>query len=91
MAQLREFYKKEVIPSLTRQFVYDNPMRVPRVTKVVLNMGLGEAVADKKVVLNSHARRLIGRAPDCSKRGPICQGTGLRLDLLHNYSGRNEP
>ena len=50
MAQLREFYKKEVIPSLTRQFVYDNPMRVPRVTKVVLNMGLGEAVADKKVL-----------------------------------------
>ncbi|MBV55595.1 MAG: 50S ribosomal protein L5 [Gammaproteobacteria bacterium] len=50
MAQLREFYKKEVMPSLTRQFVYDNPMRVPRVTKVVLNMGLGEAVADKKVL-----------------------------------------
>ncbi|MCH8263852.1 MAG: 50S ribosomal protein L5 [Proteobacteria bacterium] len=50
MAQLREFYKKEVIPSLTRQFAYDNPMRVPKVTKVVLNMGLGEAVADKKVL-----------------------------------------
>ena len=50
MAQLREFYKKEVIPSLTKQFAYDNPMRVPRVTKVVLNMGLGEAVADKKVL-----------------------------------------
>lgn len=50
MAQLREFYKKEVIPSLIRQFAYDNPMRVPKVTKVVLNMGLGEAVADKKVL-----------------------------------------
>lgn len=50
MAQLREFYKKEVIPSLTRQFAYDNPMRVPKVTKVVLNMGLGEAVADKKIL-----------------------------------------
>ena len=50
MAQLREFYKKEVIPSLTKQFAYDNPMRVPKVTKVVLNMGLGEAVADKKVL-----------------------------------------
>jgi large subunit ribosomal protein L5 len=50
MAQLRDFYKKEVIPSLTQQFGYDNPMRVPKVTKVVLNMGLGEAVTDKKVL-----------------------------------------
>lgn len=50
MAQLKEFYTKEVVPALTKQFGYDNPMRVPRITKVVLNMGLGEAVADKKVL-----------------------------------------
>ncbi len=50
MAQLREFYKKEVVPTLTRQFGYTNPMQVPRVTKVVLNMGVGEAVGDKKVL-----------------------------------------
>lgn len=50
MAQLREFYKNEVVPALTEQFGYDNPMRVPKVTKIVLNMGLGEAVADKKVL-----------------------------------------
>ena len=50
MAHLREFYKKEVIPSLTKQFGYDNPMRVPKVTKVVLNMGVGEVIADKKVM-----------------------------------------
>jgi len=53
MAQLREFYKSEVIPALTQQFGYDNPMRVPRITKVVLNMGLGEAVADKKILENA--------------------------------------
>lgn len=53
MAQLKEFYRKEVIPALTKQFGYDNPMRVPKVTKVVLNMGLGEAVADKKVLENA--------------------------------------
>jgi large subunit ribosomal protein L5 len=47
---LKEKYQKEVIPALTEQFGYDNPMRVPRITKVVLNMGLGEAVADKKVL-----------------------------------------
>jgi len=53
MAQLKEFYQKEVIPVLTKQFGYDNPMRVPKVTKVVLNMGLGEAVADKKILENA--------------------------------------
>ena len=46
MAQFKEFYKKEVIPTLTKQFGYDNPMRVPKITKVVLNMGVGEAVGD---------------------------------------------
>jgi len=50
MAQYKEFYKKEVIPALTEQFGYDNPMRVPKITKVVLNMGLGEAVTDKKIL-----------------------------------------
>jgi large subunit ribosomal protein L5 len=53
MAQFREIYKKEVIPSLTKKFGYDNPMRVPKVTKVVLNMGVGEALADKKVLENA--------------------------------------
>lgn len=53
MAQLRELYKNEVIPALTEQFGYDNPMRVPKITKVVLNMGVGEALADKKVLENA--------------------------------------
>jgi large subunit ribosomal protein L5 len=53
MAQFKEIYKKEVIPALTKQFGYDNPMRVPKVTKVVLNMGLGEAVTDKKILENA--------------------------------------
>ncbi|MBT8145600.1 MAG: 50S ribosomal protein L5 [Gammaproteobacteria bacterium] len=47
---LKEKYQKEVIPALTKQFGYDNPMRVPKITKVVLNMGLSEAVADKKIL-----------------------------------------
>jgi len=50
MAQLKEFYQKEVIPALTQQFGFENPMRVPKVTKVTLNMGVGEAIADKKVL-----------------------------------------
>jgi large subunit ribosomal protein L5 len=50
MAQFRDFYKQEVVPALTEKFGYDNPMRVPKITKVVLNMGLGEAVTDKKIL-----------------------------------------
>jgi len=53
MAQLREYYQKEVAPALMQQFGFDNPMRVPKITKVVLNMGLGEAVADKKILENA--------------------------------------
>jgi large subunit ribosomal protein L5 len=50
MAQLKQFYTKEVVPALTKQFGYKNPMSVPKVTKVVLNMGVGEAVGDKKIL-----------------------------------------
>ena len=50
MAQLKAYYQKEVVPALIQQFSFDNPMRVPKITKVTLNMGLGEAVADKKIL-----------------------------------------
>ena len=41
MAQLKEYYQKEVVPALAQQLGFSNTMRVPRITKVVLNMGLG--------------------------------------------------
>ena len=50
MAQLKAYYQKEVVPALMQQFRFNNPMRVPKITKVTLNVGLGEAVADKKVL-----------------------------------------
>lgn len=53
MAQFREFYKKEVVPALTKEFGYENSMRVPKITKVVLNMGVGEALTDKKILENA--------------------------------------
>ncbi len=53
MAQLKEFYQREVVPALAKEFGFRNPMRVPKITKVVLNMGLGEAVADKKILENA--------------------------------------
>lgn len=49
MSRLEEFYKENVIKQLTEQFGYKSVMQVPRITKVTLNMGLGEAIADKKI------------------------------------------
>ena len=50
MVRLQEHYKNTVIQQLTEQFTYKSPMQVPKITKITLNMGLGEAVADKKVI-----------------------------------------
>jgi large subunit ribosomal protein L5 len=48
--RLREKYAKEVVPALMKRFGYDNPMQVPGLVKIVLNMGLGEAVANPKLI-----------------------------------------
>ncbi|HEY6569072.1 MAG TPA: 50S ribosomal protein L5 [Candidatus Limnocylindrales bacterium] len=48
--QLRERYLTEIVPALEKQFGYENPMRVPRLEKIVLNIGLGEALANAKAV-----------------------------------------
>ena len=50
MARLNDFYKAEVVPKLMEQFGYKSPMQVPKITKLTLNMGVGEAAADKKLI-----------------------------------------
>ena len=50
MARLQEDYKEKILPALMEQFGYTSVMQAPKITKITLNMGLGEAVADKKVV-----------------------------------------
>ena len=50
MSRLQSYYKETVVPQLQEQFKYDNVMDVPKVTKLTLNMGVGEAVGDKKVM-----------------------------------------
>ena len=53
MAKLHDIYRQEVIKKLTEQFGYKTVMQVPRIEKITLNMGVGEAVADKKVLKNA--------------------------------------
>ncbi|EHR40743.1 MAG: 50S ribosomal protein L5 [Alishewanella agri] len=55
MAKLHEIYKDTVVPELMKQFGYTSVMQVPRIEKITLNMGVGEAVADKKILENAVA------------------------------------
>ena len=50
MARLQGYYKDTVVPNLTEKFGYKSAMEVPKLTKITLNVGLGEAIGDKKVV-----------------------------------------
>ncbi|MBN0459663.1 50S ribosomal protein L5, partial [Pseudomonas aeruginosa] len=53
MARLKEIYRKEIAHKLKEELQLANVMEVPRVTKITLNMGLGEAVGDKKIIENA--------------------------------------
>jgi len=55
MARLQQIYREKLAPELTAKFGYTSPMQVPRLTKITLNMGVGEAVADKKILDNAVA------------------------------------
>lgn len=65
MARLSEFYKNTVVPELVKQFGYKSVMEVPRIEKITLNMGVGEAVADKKVMEHAVAdlEKIAGQKP----------------------------
>ncbi|MCG8433919.1 MAG: 50S ribosomal protein L5 [Gammaproteobacteria bacterium] len=65
MARLEQMYKEKVVKQLMEQFGYKNVMQVPRISKITLNMGLGEAVGDKKIVEHAVAdmTKIAGQKP----------------------------
>jgi large subunit ribosomal protein L5 len=67
--RLEQFYKDEVVPKLMKQFGYTNPMQVPKLVKITLNMGVGEAAANKKVLENAVAdmAKISGQKPVVTK------------------------
>ena len=67
--RLEEFYKSEVVPKLMEKFGYTNPMQVPRLTKITLNMGVGEAATNKKILENAVAdmAKIAGQKPQVTK------------------------
>src|SRR5215207_9475017 len=69
MSRLEKFYKDTVVPKLMERFAYDNVMQVPRLTKITLNMGVGEAVGNKKVLENAldDMAKIAGQKPVSTK------------------------
>ena len=69
MARLQEFYRDTVTKTLMEQFTYKSVMEVPRISKITLNMGVGEAVADKKILDNAvgDMQNIAGQKPVVTK------------------------
>ncbi len=80
MSRLNSFYKDTVVPGLVKEFGYKSVMEVPRITKITLNMGVGEAVADKKVI--EHAvgdmQKIAGQKPVVTKSRKSIAGFKIR-------------
>jgi large subunit ribosomal protein L5 len=80
MARLQQFYRETVVPKLVEQFGYKSVMEVPRIQKITLNMGVGEAVADKKVM--EHAvgdmQKIAGQKPVVTKSKKSIAGFKIR-------------
>ncbi|MBK8287145.1 MAG: 50S ribosomal protein L5 [Ahniella sp.] len=69
MTRLQKHYKETVVPKLMERFSYTNPMQVPKITKITLNMGVGEAAANKKVLENAldDMTKIAGQKPISTK------------------------
>ena len=80
MARLQEIYRDKVAPELMKQFGYTSPMQVPRLTKITLNMGVSEAVSDKKVmdIAVADLTKLAGQKPVVSKSKKAIAGFKIR-------------
>jgi large subunit ribosomal protein L5 len=80
MSRLQQHYREKVAPQLTEKFGYKSPMQVPRITKITLNMGLGEAIADKKIIENAvgDLTKIAGQKPVITKARKAIAGFKIR-------------
>ena len=82
MTRFQELYQNKITAQLTEQFGYKSPMQVPRITKVTLNMGVSEAVSDKKVIDHavSDLTKIAGQKPVVTKTKKAIAGFKIRED-----------
>ena len=78
--RLKAIYRNEVVPALTKQFGYKTKMQVPRIAKIVLNMGVGEATADRKILDNAvgDMTKISGQKPVITKARKAIAGFKIR-------------
>jgi large subunit ribosomal protein L5 len=102
MARLKEYYKEKVVPSLIREFNYENPMQVPKMSKIVVNMGLGEAIQNVKMLDSaaSEMAMITGQKPVITKARksiatfklrqgmPIGCSVTLRKEVMYEFFDR---
>jgi large subunit ribosomal protein L5 len=83
MSRLQTFYREQVVPDLIKKFGYKSVMQVPRLTKITLNMGVSEAVADKKVMDNAvgDMTKIAGQKPVVTKSRKPIAGFKIREGL----------
>ena len=80
MARLQQIFREKIAADLTAKFGYKSPMQVPRITKITLNMGVSEAVADKKVMDHavSDLTKIAGQKPVVTKAKKAIAGFKIR-------------
>ena len=102
MARLKEYYLKTVVPALVREFDYKNPMQVPKMDKIVVNMGLGEAISNVKIIDGAVAEMALitGQKPVITKAKksiatfklrqgmPIGCAVTLRKEVMYEFFDR---
>ncbi len=80
MTRLQGYYRETIVPELIKQFGYKSLMEVPRITKITLNMGVGEAVADKKIMefAVGDMQKIAGQKPVVTKARKSIAGFKIR-------------
>jgi len=83
MARLETVYKEKILPALVEQFAYNSVMQAPRITKITLNMGVGGAVADKKILQSavSDMEKISGQKPVVTLARKSIAGFKIRDDM----------
>ncbi len=102
MARLKDYYLKTVVPALVKEFDYKNPMQVPKMEKIVVNMGLGEAISNVKIIDGAvqEMTMITGQKPVITKAKksiatfklrqgmPIGCSVTLRKDVMYEFFDR---
>ena len=84
MSRLREFFNSDIRPSMMSSFGYENPMQVPKLEKIVLNMGVGEASVDRKKIDSAYEEMMLiaGQKPVITRARKSIAGFKIRDDMI---------